>query len=286
MTCAVSSLATRSCALALAVALTASAAEAQGRGNGRGRGRNGDPVQEVTADPVISSPATPQSRAAYLGAWLDDASVVGAGALWAAVSFVAAQGGQFSFPVVDMAMGTTRRTQAGVSVPVSHLDDGNGGTETSVSQAFFYAKWQLRDASAAEGRLGVAVTPVVEMSQPDLDSSQGVSIGVPINLEVRRGAIRVYGSAGFFTRGALFQSAALEITASPKVVVTGTIGHTYSTSDDPLIDPDNRHRTDLGVGTMVMLNRSLAVFGAVGRSMTPAAGATWVAAGLSVFTKG
>jgi hypothetical protein len=236
-------------------------------------------------DPATTSPATPESRAAYLGSWLDDASVVGPGAVWAAISFVVAEGGHYYFPVVDVAMGATPRTQAGLSVPISRIPEGDG-TGASLGQAFFYAKWQLRDAAARDGRLGVAITPVLEISRSEIDASQELSVGIPVNLEVRRGAVRAYGSVGFFTRGALFQSAALELTASPRVSVTATIGHTYSTSADSIVDPRGRHRTDFGLGTMVSLNQAFAVFGAAGRSMTPAAGANWVAAGLSVFTSG
>jgi hypothetical protein len=279
------------CGLLVIAIVVAAPAYAQGRGNGNrqgpGNGRtHSEAARDVTADPVTSSPATPQSRAAYLGSWLDDASVVGPGSVWAAVSFVAAEGGQFYFPVVDVAMGASTRTQAGVSVPVSLVDDGSGSTSASVNQAFFYGKWRLRDASKSDGRLGVAVTPVIEISRSQVDASQDISLGVPVNFEVRRGAVRGYGSAGFFTRGALFQSAALELTLSSAVSMTGTIGHTYSTSADAQNDPAGRHRTDLGIGTMVGLNRSVAVFGAVGRSMTSTAGATWAAAGLSVLTAG
>jgi hypothetical protein len=271
-------------AVALAAVVAAAPASAQGRGRGGGSG-GAPPHPGIAADPVTSSPATPQSRAAYLRSWLDDASVIGTGAVWAAVSFVAAQGGQVNFPVADMALGITPRTQAGMSVPVSRVDDGAGGTGTSVSQAFFYGKWLLRDASTSDDRLGVAVAPVIEIFRSDVDDSQKVSVGAPVNLEIRHGPVRAYGSVGFFSRGALFESAALEVTASPRVAITGIVGHTFSTSSD-LEDHVGRHRTDLGVGASVSLNRALAVFGALGRSMTPDAGATWVAAGLSLFAGG
>jgi hypothetical protein len=268
-------------ALGLAALFAAVPANAQGKGNDKGRGQNASsPERGVTGDPETASPATPQSRAAYLGSWLDDATVVGAGGLWGAVSFVAAEGGQRFFPVIDMAMGTSAATQAGISVPVSQTDD----TGALVTQAFFYAKWRLRDAEHTRNHVGVALTPIVEMSRSSVDASQDVSFGLPVNLEVRRGSTRAYGSVGFFTRGALFQSVAVEFTASPAVTVTASAGHTYSTSTDALVDPNSRHRVDVGLGTSVTIRHSLAIFAAVGRSTTSAAGATWAAAGLSVFT--
>lgn len=245
----------RPVAAALLVAIL-SAAPAAAQGRGRGKGKGDSPHEQIaTADPITSSPATPQSRAAYLGSWLDDASVVGPAAVWAAVSFVAAQGGYFSFPIADLVIGATPRSHFGVSIPVSHIDDGAGGTGASVEQAFFYGKWRLRDASQADGRLGVAVAPVLEILRSDVDGSQQVSVGVPVNLEVRHGAMRAYGSVGFFSRGALFQSAALEVVASPRVAITGSIGHTYSIASDPLIVESGRHRTDLGIGASASVTR-------------------------------
>lgn len=233
---------------------------------------------------VTGSPATPDSHTVYFGSWLDDASVVGRSAVWAAMS-VGRAGGTVAFPVLDMAIGTTPRSQAGISVLVSHVAQGSD-TTNSADQVFVYAKLLLRDASRAADRLGIAITPVVEISRSELDGSQQVSVGTPISLEVRHGGMRVYGSAGYFSRGALFESGALEISASRRFTVTGTIGHTYSTDGDPSLVSAGRHRTDFGIGVTTAMTPSVSLFGAVGRSVMSEAGAGWIAAGVSVFSKG
>src|SRR5262245_761263 len=224
-----------------------------------------------------TSPATPESRTVYLGSWLDDASLLPRGTMWLAFSTAWTEGGVLDFPVVDLAVGTTTRTHAGLSVPVARLNSALGAA--SIRTAFAYVKFQFRDPALAEDRLGVAVTPVLEMSGASVNEPGGVSLGVPVNLEIRHGPLRVYGSTGFFSRGALFGGGALEVTASPRIILTGTVGHTFSTSAN--IEP-GIHRTDVGLGASAILTPMFAIFGALGRSSVADAAGLWLAAGVSV----
>jgi hypothetical protein len=174
----------------------------------------------------------------------------------------------------------------GASMPIYHFDDGTGNAQSGVGETLLYGKVRLRDASKANGRLGVAIAPVVEIAS---EASQGLSFGVPVSLEVRGDSYRVCGSGGFFTRGALFGSGAIERTVSRRVTLTGTIGHSFSTASDPSGDPvDGRHRTDLGIGASISVTPAAAVFGAIGHSFssgTSMAGGTWLAGGLSFVVK-
>ena len=165
-------------------------------------------------------------------------------------------------------------------MPVARLNSAPG--TPSIRTAFAYVKFQIRDPALADRRLGVAVTPVVEMSSKSIDGSPGVSVGVPVNLEIRHGPLRAYGSAGFFSRGAIFGGGAVEVRASPRIILTGTVGHTFSTSQD--IEP-GIHRTDLGLGASAILTPTFAIFGALGRSAVADTAGLWLAAGVSVVAR-
>ena len=277
----------RLASIAVAAVVVAAPAAAQGKG------KKGSPPGKGAPDPVTSSPATAESRAIYLGSWLDDASVIEPGALWMALStgywrFGLAR--QMDFPIIDMAVGVGPRTHLGASIPMYHYDDGSGATASGVGEALLYGKLRLRDASTSEGRLGVAVTPVVEISSSIGGTSQQLSWAAPLSLEVRSGSTRVYGSGGYFSRGALFGSAGVEGSISRRVSITGTIGHTYSTATNPSADTlvDGRHRTDAGIGTSVSVTPAFAIFGAVGHSFSSGSTSVdgnWIAGGISLVTK-
>src|SRR4029453_15472674 len=149
-----------------------------------------------------------------------DASVLQQGSVWVAISTGYWRCGlarQVDFPVLDTAVGTGKRMNIGASMPIYHFDDGTGSAQSGIGETFLYGKVRLRDASKANGRLGVAIAPVVEIAS---EASQGLSFGVPVSLEVRGDSYRVYGSGGFFTRGALFGSGAIERTVSRRVTLT------------------------------------------------------------------
>ena len=62
-----------------------------------------------------------------------------------------------------------------------------------------------------------------------------------MNVEVRRLPFRVYGSAGYFTRGSVFTGGAVEWTSSSRITLTGALTQSYSIKPDPMLDA-------LGVG--------------------------------------
>ena len=249
---------------------------------------------------LTAAPAAAQGRsvgaespAIYLGSWLDDASVVAPGALWGGVSFGYWRldlARQIDGPVFDMALGAAPHVHIGASVPVYHFNDGAGSTSSGLGRVYLYGKVQLRDAAKSDGRVGVAVTPILEIVN-DTQTERRVSWAAPISLEVRHGSARVYGSAGYFSRGALFFSAALESLLAPRLIVTGTIGSTYSTGKEGPIAllRDARSRTDLGLSAAVPLTPALAIFGAAGHSFSASVevgGGKWFAGGISVLIAG
>jgi hypothetical protein len=92
----------------VAALVGAPAAFAQGRGKGLGKGRGSTP----SASPPAAAAAAPIAGFRQFGAWLDDASLVEPGTVWAAMPlghFRLAGGRQTDFPTADAAFGLTAR---------------------------------------------------------------------------------------------------------------------------------------------------------------------------------
>jgi hypothetical protein len=280
-------------ALVLVLATTAAA---QGKkGSPPGHLKHPDP-----GDAASASPASSSIRSIYLGSWMDDASVLPKGQGWVSTSIGYWKIGSSHIvdaPVIDMAVGASKRTQFGFSVPVYHVPAEFGPPTAGVGQYFFYGKVSLIDPapSAKSSRprsIGVAISPLVEVTSPvfETDGRQHVSWAAPVNLELRRGTTRAYGSFGYFSRGALFGAAAIDVPISPGITLTPSVGHTFSTSADATAG-GSRHRTDLSLTASRSLPRGAALFGSIGESIagSPTAGEArsvlWFAGGVAVTIK-
>ena len=280
-------------ATTILVVLIAASALAQGKkGTPPGHLKHPDPGDAASATPASSS-----IRSIYLGSWMDDASLLSPGDAWVSTSIGYWKTGGthiIDAPVVDMAVGASRRTQFGFSIPVYHVPDEFGPPTSGVGQYFFYGKISLIDPaatskSARRRSIGVAISPIVEVTSSvfETDGQQHISWAVPVNLEVRRGTTRAYGSVGYFSRGALFGAAAIDVPISPSVTLTPSVGHTFSTS----VASDagmSRHRTDVGLTATRQISPRASIFGALGDSISGSADATsgrsvfWFAGGISL----
>jgi hypothetical protein len=89
-------------------------------------------------------------------------------------------------------------------------------------------------------------------------------------MELRRQPFRVYGSAGWFSRGSLFSGAALEWSGS-RMILSGSLTQSYSLRDDAVLDSlgIGRRRADVSFGAAFPLAASAGAFVNVGRSLTP-----------------
>jgi len=264
------------------------------------QGKKGSPPGHIKhpnpGDAASASPASSSIRSIYLGSWIDDASLLSPGQGWLSTSFGYWKTGDTHIvdaPVIDVAVGASRRTQFGFSMPVYHLPEEFGPPTSGVGQYFFYGKISLIDPDAAKSRrgrsIGVAISPLVEVTSSvfESDGRTHVSWAAPVNLEVRRGTTRAYGSVGYFSRGALFGAAAIDVPVSAEVTVTPSIGHTFSTSADASTG-GSRHRTDLSLSASRSFSRGAALFGSLGESIAGSAAAGeprsvfWFAAGVAV----
>ena len=236
--------------VAAALCLTASAswAEAQGNGHGnaygkRNQGASGGAAAGAAAASAPSGSSPRQrpcrdsqlaSASATFGAWLDDASVMapGSGSLTLSVAYWRTPAyREFDVPVVDGGLGLSRRVQFGFSIPYYHANEPGGPIARGVGDLYFNTKIQLREPSSTHERLGVSVTPLLEILSfaPAPDRSR-VSWALPANVEWQSDGWRAYGSAGYFSRGAVFGSGALEIALSDSAWFTGSISESYPSS--------------------------------------------------------
>ena len=268
------------CAVALAVALAAADAGAQGRGNAFGRGRSGSPsAASAPSSSSAESDAAPfflpsGSGIRNFGAWLDDASLLPSGAGWTSVSFgywKTPLMREIDVPMIDGGFGVNRRLQVGFSVPVYHVHEPGGPTSRGLGDLYLNAKIQLRNPESSANGVGFAVIPVLEVLsfQPGPEKSR-VQWAVPASLEIRRDGWRLFGSAGYFSRGSLFAAAAAELALSDRAWLVGTISQSHS------IDADDfsaalglaQTRTDVSGGLTMMVAPNVAVFGNVGRTLS------------------
>jgi len=256
------------CVLVCVAAVTASAQGKSGSARGEGK-KNGKgaaaaaaaTVSPATAASATSAPAASASSNLYYGSWLDDATVAAAHTLWVGAStayWKADAARQVDAPILMGAWGVTQRVQVGGSLPIYHFRDQAGTAASGVGTVSVYGKAVLIDAGGA-GRIGVAVTPLIETA-PGADSAFGWAL--PVNVEMRANRFRVYGSGGYFSRGSVFGSAALEIPAGRRMAVTGNFGQSHASAS---------HQTSLGVTLSFFSTPTTGLFVSASHSSSAAA---------------
>lgn len=269
----------RSAAAALAIIVLAAApAAAQGNGNGHALGRykpksNPPPSSSTTTAPSAESvPVVGGVR--QFGSWLDDASLVEPAHGYASISighYRSLGGRQTDFPIVDGAFGLTPRLQVGVSVPYYRLTFNDGTRITGLGDVYLSTKVSIVAPENTERRIGLALSPVLEvLGNPDPIKNSRVFWGLPVNVEVRRDRYRVYGSGGYFSRGALFGSGAFEVPVHERVIVTGVLAYTRALNEDPGADTLalSRIRMDVSGAAAYVLSPSFVLFGSLGRTIS------------------
>ena len=273
----------------LLVLALASAAAAQGNGRGKANGRvkggttpspsSGGvaqlpPQQVADTQQVAGTPQVAGTGIRNFGAWLDDASLLPAGMSSVSVSFGWFRSPvfrEFDLPVVDGAVGMTRRLQFGFSVPYYHANEPGGPVARGVGDLYLNAKIQLRDPAAHDSGIGFAVAPVLEVLSADPGSAGSqLNWALPASIEMQGQRVRAFASAGYFSRGSLFASGAVELALSDRLWATGAITRSHSTKRDEFsnllgLSPS---RTDVNGGVTDLVASTVAVFGNVGRTIS------------------
>jgi hypothetical protein len=270
-------------------------AAAQGNGNGNGRPKApkegtatpspsapspSAPTASSPSPPTLSSPASQIAPPADLtgsvtfrqfGSWLDDASAAapGEGYMNIGIGHWRFPGGsQTNVPMLGAGVGVTDRMQVSASVPFYNVRY-DGGTARGLDDVYFGAKYTLVDPSLTISEFGAAISPVVEVLSSGAPGGR-VHFALPVSVELRRAPFRLYGSAGYFTRGSVFTGGALEWTAPSRMVFTGVLTQSYSVKEDPVLDGMlvGRRRADLMASAAYPLSAATAAYASIGRSLT------------------
>lgn len=121
-----------------------------------------------------------------------------------------------------------------------------------------YGKFVLFDPATTEKGIGVAITPLVELSP---GAAQQMGWALPVNIEGRRGNARFYGSAGYFSRGSTFATIGIDLPISSRASLSGTFGQSYASA--------GTHQTSLGVGASLSVTSTSGVFVGLGQTLMP-----------------
>lgn len=270
--------------LAAAVAVLAWPALAAAQGNSAfGHSHNGSRVTAPSSSPSPSASASGATGGSSegqtygvdvrnFGTWLDDASVMGQGNGFVTFGFAYWRGPgfrEFDLPILDSGIALHRRVQVGMSFPYYYANEPGGPVAKGFGNVYMTTKVQLRDPSSH--LIGLAATPMLEVldASPASGGSR-VNWALPANVEFRRDGWRAFGSGGYFSRGALFASGAIEAALSDRAWVMGSLSQSYSTKADELTAALAlpRDQTDLTGGLTVALTPKVAVYGTVGHTIS------------------
>ncbi len=265
------------CVVALVLFVVGAApagAQGNGRGNAYGHVNKNVNSSEASGAAAVASEGGSIAGTGFrnFGSWLDDATVLDPGAgyvtiglsYWRTPSF-----NEFDFPVMDGGLALNRRVQFGMSAPIYHAGEPGAPVARGLGDVFLSMKVQLKEPSPRGA--GFAVTPVLEvLSAPLPDGGGRVHWGIPVSMELQRDGWRAYGSAGYFSRGAIFASAAIEVAVADNAWVTGTVSQSHSLKTDDLSFALglSKNRTDVSGGVAVRVHPRAAVFGSVGRAIS------------------
>jgi hypothetical protein len=259
----------------------AASAAAQGNGNAYGKNKNNKPPVTSTSDST-SSASGPSAAAEFggtipgtgirnFGAWLDDASMMtpGQGYVGFGFGFWKMPGyREVDIPTIDAGYGVHKRVQVGASLPFYHASEPGGPMASGMGTLYLNAKIQLRDPS--NGGPGFSVTPAIEVLSTAPVGGDRFSVALPVSIELQRTGWRAYGSTGYFSRGALFASGAIEKTLTERVWITGSLTHAYSMDPDPLsvaLGLSQTH-TDVNGGVAFIVRDGIAAYSSLGRTIS------------------
>ena len=268
--------------LAAAVAVLAWPALAAAQGNSAfGHSHKGSRVTAPSSTPSTSSPSSSSAASegpSYgvdvrnFGTWLDDASVMSPGSGFVTVGFAywrASGFREFDLPMLDSGVALHRRVQVGMSFPYYYASVPGGPVAKGFGNVYMTTKVQLRDP--ASHPVGFAVTPMLEvLDAAPLSVGSRVNWALPANVEFRRDGWRAFGSGGYFSRGALFASGAIEAALSDRAWLMGSLSQSYSIKADELTAALAlpRGQTDLTGGLTMALNPAVVVFGTIGHTIS------------------
>jgi hypothetical protein len=258
------------CVLGVMTSLTiAVALSAHPRAQGKGQGHKSTPPANTTLpSPTVSPPAT----VATPFAWIDDASVLPAGHVAVSMSTLWWQGtdlGEVEVPVVGVTLGVADRVQIGAMIPRVVGSDPSG-VIGGLGTTFVSAKVGV--LSGVESPMKLAVAPTLEILGEDaaqaLAPGEGRSrFGVPVSLEVDRGAARVFGSAGYFSGGRWFAGGGVGGQVARRLALSAAFSRAWAADATGAFVHDRR---EVSAGAGYAVTPRVSLFGSLGQSIATA----------------
>jgi hypothetical protein len=231
----------------------------------QGQGRPKNPQASSGGGSGSGTASTSQFR--QFGVWLDDATTreQGGGSVGIGIGYWRGAGSSLvDIPILDGSYAVTDRFQFGMSVPFYRSEYG-GTTSRGVDDMYFSGKIVLIDPAIKDARFGIAVIPVLEVLSPGFFDDR-VHWALPISAEFRASPVRIYGSTGYFSRGAVFGAGAVEWTSSEGTSLTFSLTHAVPTAEDTTGLTGGRSDFSVAVGRA--LNDATTVYVGVGRTLS------------------
>jgi len=274
---------------AIAALAVATPAFAQGNSQGHKKSHAAPPSRNDLAGPPVTSVG---SGGATPIAWLDDATVLESGGVAIAVSMLRWSGSGLSevnAPVIDLALGVTRRLQFSASVPRVVGSSDPEGAAGGLGTSYFSGKIGI----ASNEKLGakLAISPTLEVLSPGATASLApgehrVQLGFPVSAEIDRGPLRVYGATGYFTRGAWFTGGGAGFVVNDKTAVSAGFSRSWRRAIAPDTPIGERDRNEISGSVSYAVASSVHAFGSLSRTIAtlPENGAgTTIGGGISFF---
>jgi len=276
------------CVVAVVVGLTL-VAPAQVHAQGNGRPKN---PKTTTPSPTPSPAPTPAADSSttsapsisstpvdafasvstfrQFGAWLEDASAPAPGEGYTTIGigyWRMAGMSQTNVPMLGGGVGLTNRLGVSASVPFYRTNVA-GTTARGMDDVYLGASYNILDPTLTLNEMGLSVGTVMEVLSSGAEGGR-VHFAIPVSLELRRAPFRVYGSAGYFTRGAVFAGGAVEWAATPNWIVSGILTQSHSIKSDVTLDSlaVSPQRADVMASVARPVNANATVYMSAGRSL-------------------
>ena len=174
----------------------------------------------------------PSTSFVQFGTWLDDATTAASGAGYASIAASYWRGSnatQIDAPILGVTYGISNRAQLSATIPFYRVSyDGLSGS--GLDNVYVSGKFAVVSPDAGPGRVGVALGGLVEILSAGFAEASRAHWAVPLSVELRAHPLRVYGSTGYFSRGAFFVVGAVEWTVPTGTSLTASFGHSASVS--------------------------------------------------------
>ena len=219
--------------------------------------------------PVDVFAGSPSYR--QFGSWLEDASAPTSGEGYTNIGFGywrMSGMSQTNVPMLGAGLGLSDRLGVSATVPFYRTNVA-GATSRGMDDVYVGASYNVFDPTLTVSEFGLSVGTVMEVLSAGATDGR-VHFAIPVALELRRQPFRVYGSVGYFTRGAVFSGGAIEWAGPRQWIVSGILTQSRSIKSDATLDSlaVSRQRADIMASLAHAVGGSATGYVSVGRSLS------------------